>query len=121
MSKVRTTCRALLLHLFSPLLPYIVVVVNAVGPIIVEAWIDHPNVTGLGGSLYVASASTGGSFFRSCIGAVIPLAGPPMFQSLGVGWGCSLLALISFFLLPFAWAIVKYSATLRTKYAIKNL
>ena len=24
-----------------------IVVVNTVGPIIVEAWIDHPNVTGL--------------------------------------------------------------------------
>lgn len=71
--------------------------------------------------LYVASAGTGGSFLRSCVGAVIPLAGPPMFQSLGVGWGCSLLALISCLLVPFPWAIVKYSATLRTKFVIKNL
>ncbi|KHJ30007.1 putative cycloheximide resistance protein [Erysiphe necator] len=71
--------------------------------------------------LHAASASTGNTFLRNSVATVIPLAGPPMFKSLGVGWGCSLLALISCILLPFPWTIMKYSATLRSRYVVKNI
>lgn len=48
-----------------------------------------------------ASAVAAGVILRAVFGAVLPLAGPPLYDSLGVGWGNSVLAFIaSAFLVP---------------------
>ena len=47
-----------------------------------------------------ASAVTGGVVFRAFFGAFLPLIGPPLNSSLGLGWGSSVLAFIALALLP---------------------
>jgi hypothetical protein len=44
---------------------------------------------------YAASAIAASSVLRSIAGALVPLAGIPLFDRLGLGWGSSLLAFIS--------------------------
>ncbi|CAI7625891.1 unnamed protein product [Penicillium discolor] len=55
------------------------------------------------GSEEAASALATNTVFRSLFGALLPLAGPPMYESPGLGWGNSLLAFIglAFSPLPF--------------------
>lgn len=55
-----------------------------------------------------ASAISAGVILRAVSGAVLPLAGPPLYQSLGLGWGNSLLALISAAFLPFLVMIMYF-------------
>jgi hypothetical protein len=55
------------------------------------------------------------------MGAVLPLCGQKMYDTLGLGWGNSLLGFISLALLPVPWAILKWGEFLRKKYEIKNL
>jgi hypothetical protein len=45
--------------------------------------------------LYSASATAAVTVLQSIAGAVLPLAGPSLFQNLGLGWGSSLLAFIA--------------------------
>lgn len=40
---------------------------------------------------YAASAIAASSLLRSIAGALVPLAGDPMYDTLGLGWGNSLL------------------------------
>jgi len=44
---------------------------------------------------YAASALAANSLIRSIAGGLLPLAGPAMYSSMGLGWGNSLLALFS--------------------------
>jgi len=44
---------------------------------------------------YAASAIAASSVLRSICGSLIPLAGIPLYDRLGLGWGNSLLAFIS--------------------------
>jgi hypothetical protein len=44
---------------------------------------------------YPASAMAAASCCRSIFGAVLPLAAAPMFHTLGMGWRCSLLGVLS--------------------------
>ena len=37
--------------------------------------------------IYAASAVAANTFIRSVMAAFIPLAGPPLFAALGLGWG----------------------------------
>jgi hypothetical protein len=53
------------------------------------------------------------------VGAVLPLAGTPMYDKLGLGWGNSLLGFISLALVPPVFLIYKYGATIRKKYPVK--
>ncbi|KAF7877287.1 hypothetical protein EAF04_000970 [Stromatinia cepivora] len=43
-------------------------------------------------TIYSASALAANTIFRSIMGGVLPLAGQPMYETLGLGWGNSLLA-----------------------------
>jgi hypothetical protein len=51
-------------------------------------------------TVYAASASAGTTILRSLIGALLPLAGNSLYDSLGVGWGTSLLAFIVIAFVP---------------------
>ena len=72
-------------------------------------------------TIYAASALAANTVLRSIAGAVLPLAGLPMYDKLGMGWGNSLLGFIAVGLLPLPWLFIKYGEHLRKKYEIKNL
>jgi hypothetical protein len=40
------------------------------------------------------------TFFRSLLGTFLPLAGPPLYAKLGLGWGNSVLGFIALALIP---------------------
>lgn len=63
--------------------------------------------------LYAASAAAANTIFRSFMGAFLPLAGPPMYKSLGQGWGNSLLAFVALIFTPVAWIMFKYGEKVR--------
>lgn len=65
---------------------------------------------------YVASASAASQLLRSIAAFSFPLFAPKMYQSLGYGWGNSLLAFISIAIgVPAPVILWKYGATLRAK------
>jgi hypothetical protein len=44
--------------------------------------------------IYTASALSGNMFFRSIMGACLPLAGPAMYGTLGLNWASTLLGFV---------------------------
>lgn len=72
-------------------------------------------------TIYAASALACNTVVRSLAGAVLPLAGLPMYDKLGIGWGNSLLAFIAILLLPVSILILKFGERLRARFPIKNL
>ncbi|KAF7561454.1 hypothetical protein G7046_g2679 [Stylonectria norvegica] len=64
-------------------------------------------------TIYAASALAANAVMRSIAGAVLPLAGLPMYDKLGMGWGNSLLGFIAAALLPAPWLFIKYGEYLR--------
>ncbi|TVY58990.1 MFS transporter prlG [Lachnellula cervina] len=68
---------------------------------------------------YAASALAANTMLRSLAGTFLPLAGPPMYKALGLGWGNSLLGFLSlgFAVVPiFFW---KYGEQVRTRWVVK--
>ncbi|XXH02925.1 hypothetical protein Hte_009315 [Hypoxylon texense] len=72
-------------------------------------------------TVYAASAIACNTVVRSLAGAVLPLAGLPMYSKLGIGWGNSLLGFIAVALFPVSLVIIKYGEYLRNRFVIKNL
>ncbi|KAJ5398469.1 MFS transporter [Penicillium sp. CMV-2018d] len=70
------------------------------------------------GSEAAASALATNTVLRSLFGALLPLAGPPMYSSLGLAWGNSLLAFIGLAFAPLPLLFYKYGETLRTRFPI---
>lgn len=66
-----------------------------------------------------ASAMAANTFLRSLFGTFMPLAGPPLYEALGLGWGNSLLALISLSFAPVPWLLLRYGAKLRAKFPVE--
>ena len=62
---------------------------------------------------YAASATAANAVMRSIFGATLPLAGPRMYQALGIGWGNSLLAFIALAGCPIPWVFYKYGERIR--------
>ena len=65
-------------------------------------------------ALYAASAIAANTIWRSAFGAILPLAGQPMYQALGLGWGNSLLGFIAVAMLPIPYLLTKYGERIRT-------
>lgn len=65
-------------------------------------------------TLHAASAMAANTVLRSLLGALLPLAGPKMYATLGLGWGNSLLAFIALAMCPIPWVFLKYGERLRT-------
>ncbi|KAI8650745.1 MFS domain-containing protein [Fusarium keratoplasticum] len=63
---------------------------------------------------HAASATAATTVFRSMGGALLPLAGPKMYQKLDQGWGNTLLAGIALGVVPMIWLTMKYGERLRT-------
>ncbi|KAF4991248.1 hypothetical protein FDECE_14096 [Fusarium decemcellulare] len=72
-------------------------------------------------TIYAASALAANAVMRSIAGAVLPLAGLPMYDALGMGWGNSLLGFIAAALIPAPWLFIKYGEYLRKKFELKDL
>lgn len=65
-------------------------------------------------TLHAASATAAATILRSLLGALLPLAGRSMYQTLGLGWGNSLLAFIALALCPIPVVFYKYGERIRT-------
>ena len=63
---------------------------------------------------YAASVTAANTVMRSLLGALLPLAGPKMYEHLGVGWGNSVLAFIALALLPTPFVLLRYGERIRT-------
>ncbi|KAH6624032.1 major facilitator superfamily domain-containing protein [Chaetomium sp. MPI-SDFR-AT-0129] len=63
--------------------------------------------------MYAASAMAANTVFRSLVGMLLPLAGPAMYQNLGLGWGNSLLGFICVIMIPVPLLLVRYGKRLR--------
>ncbi|KAI2782543.1 bicyclomycin resistance protein [Daldinia loculata] len=72
-------------------------------------------------TIYAASAIACNTIVRSLAGALLPLAGLPMYEKLGIGWGNSTLGFIAVALFPVSLGIIKYGERLRKRFVIKNL
>lgn len=70
--------------------------------------------------MYAASAIAANVVLRSVVGAILPLAGPPMYGSLGLGWGNSLLGFICLAMIPLPVVFYKFGARLRKVEGLKS-
>ncbi|OLN98046.1 putative transporter C1529.01-like protein 8 [Colletotrichum chlorophyti] len=70
------------------------------------------------GSEASASALATNTFLRSLFGAFLPLAGPPLYDRLGLGWGNSLLAIIGMAFIPVPFLFYKYGERLRARFPV---
>ncbi|KAI1775353.1 major facilitator superfamily domain-containing protein [Hypoxylon cercidicola] len=68
---------------------------------------------------YAASGIAAFTVLRSVIAAFLPLCGPALFDSLGTGWGNSVLGFIGVAMIPVPVFIFKFGAKLREKYPLK--
>jgi multidrug resistance protein len=68
---------------------------------------------------FAASAIAGMTALRCLFGALLPLAGPTMYQSLGLGWGNSLLGFLAIAFIPVPALLFRYGKVVREKYPIK--
>ncbi|OCK76525.1 MFS general substrate transporter [Lepidopterella palustris CBS 459.81] len=68
---------------------------------------------------YAASAFAALVVFRCSFGAMLPLAGPAMYDTLGLGWGNSLLGFIALALIPAPALIYRFGGGIRKKYPVK--
>ncbi|KAF7181492.1 hypothetical protein CNMCM7691_000710 [Aspergillus felis] len=58
--------------------------------------------------IYGASAIAAGVIFRAIAGAFLPLIGPPLYQSIGHGWGNTVLAFIAAAFIPPLGLLMRY-------------
>lgn len=68
---------------------------------------------------FAASGIAALTVSRSLFGAFLPLAGPTMYQSLGLGWGNSVLGFIAIGLIPAPLLIFKFGERIRKNHPIK--
>lgn len=66
--------------------------------------------------VYSASALASSVFSRNIVAALfLPVATYPMYDTLGVGWACSVLGLLCLALSPIPFVFIKYGHALRAK------
>ncbi|KAI8652917.1 MFS domain-containing protein [Fusarium keratoplasticum] len=69
---------------------------------------------------HAVSAIAASTVFRSLLGALLPIGGRKMFESLGLGWGASLLAFIAVVMVPISGLLMKFGEKIR-HYMIFNM
>lgn len=69
--------------------------------------------------VFAASAMAALTVSRSLFGAFLPLAGPSMFATMGLGWGNSLLGFIAVALIPAPLWIFKYGGAMRKRHPLQ--
>ena len=65
--------------------------------------------------IHAASAVAATNALKYAIGAVLPLAGPPLYKRLGLGWGNSVLGFVALGLVPVPLLQLIFGERLRTK------
>ncbi|KAJ9656227.1 hypothetical protein H2198_005078 [Neophaeococcomyces mojaviensis] len=70
-------------------------------------------------TIYAASAVAALTASRSLVGVLLPLAGGPMYKSLGLGWGNSILGFIALACIPIPVFFSKYGKKTRERYPLK--
>ncbi|KAF8858583.1 fluconazole resistance protein [Acephala macrosclerotiorum] len=68
---------------------------------------------------YAASALAANTVLRSIFGAVLPLVGQKMYDSLGLAWGNSLLAFVALAMCPIPLIFYRYGETIRKRWSLK--
>jgi MFS family permease len=63
---------------------------------------------------HAASAMAANTVLRSVVAAILPMAGPKLYSSLGYGWGNSVLGFISIIMIPIPFIFLKYGERIRT-------
>lgn len=63
--------------------------------------------------LHSASAIAAGVVLRALAGAVLPLAGPPLYEKLGLGWGNSVLGFVAVGFVPVVGLLIRYGERIR--------
>jgi MFS family permease len=71
------------------------------------------------GPAAAASALAANTVLRNLFGAFIPLAGPPTYAKLGLGWGNSLLGFICLVFLPVPIFFYRYGGWLRERFVVE--
>ncbi|KAI7125425.1 MFS general substrate transporter [Hortaea werneckii] len=66
-------------------------------------------------TIYAASAVAANTVLRSIVGGVLPLAGLSMYDTLGLGWGNSLIAFISLAMVPIPFAFYIWGEKIRKR------
>ena len=69
--------------------------------------------------MYAASAVAALMVSRSLLGALLPLAGPTLYQTLGLGWGNSLLGFVALAMVPAPYYLWKFGGSIRKNYPIR--
>jgi MFS family permease len=69
-------------------------------------------------TLYAASAMAANTVLRSIGGALLPLAGPKMYASLGYGWGNSVLGFLAIAFTPALFVIYRHGKYIRTRWPV---
>ena len=74
-------------------------------------------------TIFAASGLAANTVVRSVMAAVVPLGAPKMFDTLGLGWGNSLLAFLALAMVPLPWVFFIYGERIRglNPERIKNL
>jgi MFS family permease len=68
---------------------------------------------------YAASAVAAITIVRSAFGAFIPMAGLPLYDALGLGWGNTVLGVISLLTIPIPFLFYKYGKKMRAAHPVK--
>ncbi|KAF1840948.1 MFS general substrate transporter [Cucurbitaria berberidis CBS 394.84] len=68
---------------------------------------------------YAASAMAGMTAMRCLFGAMLPLAGPSMYATMGLGWGNSMLGFVAIAFIPVPALLFRYGKHIRERYPIK--
>ncbi|CAO2650596.1 Nn.00g018880.m01.CDS01 [Neocucurbitaria sp. VM-36] len=68
---------------------------------------------------YAASAIAGMTALRCLFGALLPLAGPSMYETMGLGWGNSMLGFLAVAFIPVPALLFKYGKHIRERWPIK--
>ena len=68
---------------------------------------------------YSASALAASKVLQSITGAVLPLAGPALYERLGLGWGNSVLAFMALSFSPIPLLFYRYGEKLRDMFEVK--
>lgn len=68
---------------------------------------------------HAASAIAATIVMRCIVAAVVPLAGPPLYNSLGYGWGNSLLGFIAIAFVPLPILLIRYGERIRKRGSVQ--
>lgn len=70
---------------------------------------------------FPSTAVASSVMLRSLMAGGLPVAGPAMIRTLGVGWCGTVLAVVALGLVPVPWLLVRYGDTMRRKFAPRGL